>query len=471
MKKTKIVATVGPASQDIGTLEKMIRAGMNVMRLNFSHGTHEEHKKRIEDMKKLREKTGEHVAVMLDTKGPEIRTGNFEKPVVLQQGAPFVLTPEEVPGDETRCSVSYKELAKDLKPGSRIMTDDGLIELKTEEIRGREIHCRVVNSGTINSHKGINLPGVRTRLPAITDKDRADLIFGAENGVDFVAASFVRKAEDIRQIRAILDEHGGEEIRIIAKLENQEGVENLEEILAEADGIMVARGDMGVELEPETIPLIQKKIIRACNRAGKPVITATQMLDSMVRNPRPTRAEVGDVTNAVLDGTDCVMLSGETAAGQYPVEAVEMMSKICITTEKSLDYPALLEKNKEYQNDDITGAIGYATCITAVNLKAKAIVTASSSGFAGRMVAKFRPKAPIIVSVTNEAAARRMALTWGTYPVIIPAHEEEETIFRESVAAAEKDADWIQPGDVVIFTAGFPFGRSGSTNMMKVHVI
>ena len=300
MKKTKIVATVGPASQDIGTLERMIRTGMNVMRLNFSHGTHEEHKKRIEDLKRLREKTGEHVAVMLDTKGPEIRTGNFEKPVELKQGASFVLTPEEVPGDESRCSVTYKELAKDLEPGSRIMVDDGLIELKVEEIRGDEVHCTVINSGTINSHKGINLPGVRTHLPAITDKDRADLIFGAENGVDFVAASFVRKAEDIRQIRKILDEHGGREIQIIAKLENQEGVENLEEILAVADGIMVARGDMGVELEPETIPLIQKKIIRACNRAGKPVITATQMLDSMMRNPRPTRAEVGDVTNAIL---------------------------------------------------------------------------------------------------------------------------------------------------------------------------
>ncbi|MBR6503901.1 MAG: pyruvate kinase [Firmicutes bacterium] len=471
MRKTKIVCTVGPASKDIRVLEKMIAAGMNVMRLNFSHGNHEEHKQHIEDLKALREKTGRHVAVMLDTKGPEIRTGSFPEPVQLEQGALFTLTPDEVPGDGKRCSVSYKSLARDVSPGSRIMIDDGLIEMKVEEIDGRDIRCRIVNSGMIGSHKGINLPGVRTHLQAVTEKDRADLVFGAENGVDFVAASFVRKAEDIRQIRQILDENGGEEIQIIAKLENQEGVENLEEILAEADGIMVARGDMGVELEPEKIPLIQKEIIRACNRAGKPVITATQMLDSMARNPRPTRAEVGDVTNAILDGTDCVMLSGETAAGEYPVEAVEMMHKIAETTEKSIDYAELLEKTREYQNDDVTGAIGYATCVTAVKLKAKAIVTASASGFAGRMVAKFRPKAPIIVSTTRESTARRMAVVRGAYPVIIPAHEDEETIFRESIAAAEKDADWIKEGDVVIFTAGFPFGKSGSTNMMKVHVI
>jgi len=471
MKKTKIVCTVGPASDDPKVLEEMIAAGMNVMRLNFSHGTHEEHKKRIEDLKALRKKTGEHIAILLDTKGPEIRTGSFPEPVQLEQGALFTLTPEDVPGDCEHCCVSYKSLARDVSPGSRIMIDDGLIELKVEEISGKEIVCRVINSGVISSNKGINLPGVRTHLPAVTDKDRADLVFGAENGVDFIAASFVRKADDIRQIRQILDENGGEEIQIIAKLENQEGVENLEEILAEADGIMVARGDMGVELEPEQIPLIQKKIIRACNRAGKPVITATQMLDSMMRNPRPTRAEVGDVTNAILDGTDCVMLSGETAAGKYPVESVKMMHSIAVTTEESIDYAELLDKNKEYQNHDVTGAIGYATCVTAVNLNAKAIVTASASGFAGRMVAKFRPRAPIIVSATRETTARRMAVTWGAYPVIIPAHEDEETIFRESIAAAEKDADWIKEGDIVIFTAGFPFGKSGSTNMMKVHVI
>ena len=471
MKKTKIICTVGPASRDIRVMEKMIAAGMNVMRLNFSHGTYEEHQQFIENLRLLREKTGEHVAVMLDTKGPEIRTGDFPEPVFLEQGSSYILTPQEVPGDKGRCFVTYPELARDVSPGSRIMIDDGLIEMKVEAVEGEDIRCIVINSGTIGSHKGINLPGVRTHLPAITEKDRADLIFGVENGVDFVAASFVRKAEDVRQIRQILDENGGKEVQIIAKLENQEGVENMEEILAEADGLMVARGDLGVELPPEQIPLIQKRIIRACNRAGKPVITATQMLDSMVRNPRPTRAEVGDVCNAILDGTDCVMLSGETAAGKYPVEAVEMMATIAVSTEKAQDYGELLEKNKEYQDDDVTGAIGYATCTAAVNLKAKAIVTASSSGFAGRMVAKFRPKAPIIVSVTNEVTARRMALTWGAYPVIIPAYDDAETVFRESIAAAEKDADWIRPGDIVIFTAGFPFGKSGSTNMMKVHKI
>ncbi|MBQ4340590.1 MAG: pyruvate kinase, partial [Firmicutes bacterium] len=377
MKKTKIVCTVGPASSDKEILRQMINAGMDVMRLNFSHGSHEEHKERIDMMKELRQETGRHIGIMLDTKGPEIRTGVFESPVVLEQGQRFVLTARDIVGNKEGCSVTYKELPKDISAGGRIMIDDGLIELKVESVDGTDINCIVINSGTVSSRKGINLPGVRTNLPAITDKDKEDLIFGASCGVDFIAASFVRKPEDVKLIRGILDEHGGNEIKIIAKIENQEGVENLNEILAVADGIMVARGDMGVELSPEQIPLIQKKMIQACNKVGKPVITATQMLDSMMRNPRPTRAEVGDVANAILDGTDCVMLSGETAAGKYPVGAVEMMRDIAVATEESLDYENILAKKKEHQSEDVTNAIGYATVIVAENLNAAMILTAS----------------------------------------------------------------------------------------------
>ncbi len=471
MKKTKIVCTVGPATESREIMGKLIDAGMDIMRVNFSHGTHEEHKSKMDTLKELRKEKGRHIAIMLDTKGPEIRTGVFEKPAVLEQGQRFVLTSRDITGSSEGCSVSYKDFARVVSVGGRIMIDDGLIELKVESIDGDDVNCVVINSGAVTSKKGINLPGVRTNLPAITEKDKADLIFGAECGVDFVAASFVRRADDVREIRKVLDENGGQEIRIIAKIENQEGVENIQEIIKEADGIMVARGDMGVEIEPEQIPLIQKKIIKICNREGKPVITATQMLDSMMRNPRPTRAEVADVANAVLDGTDCVMLSGETAAGKYPVASVEMMKNIVIATEKALDYNSILERNKEYQAEDITNAIGYATCIVAVNLKAKAILVASASGFAGRMVSKFRPKTPIIVTTTSEITARRLAATWGVYSVTISEHKDEEEIYRQSIKAALAGTDWLKKGDKVIFTAGFPFGKSGSTNMMKIHTV
>lgn len=471
MKKTKIVCTVGPASNNRETLKRMIESGMDVMRLNFSHGSHEEHKKNIDLMKELRRETGRHIGIMLDTKGPEIRTGEIEKPVMLEQGQSFFLTDREIIGNKEGCSVTYKALSKDVSVGSRIMIDDGLIELKVEAIEGGDIKCIVVNSGMISSKKGINLPGVRTNLPSITDKDIEDLVFGAACEVDFIAASFIRKADDVRQIRRLLDENGGSEIRIIAKLENQEGVERLDEILAEADGIMVARGDMGVELSPEQIPLIQKRIIQSCNKAGKPVITATQMLDSMIRNPRPTRAEVGDVANAIFDGTDCVMLSGETAAGKYPVESVEMMRDIALATEESLDYKHILEQKKQHQGEDVTNAIGYATCIVAENLNAKAILTASASGFAGRMVSKFRPKAYLIVTTDSEKTARRLSITWGAFPVIIKEQKKEDEIFSQSIEVAKAETDWLKPGDKVIFTAGFPFGQSGSTNMMKVHII
>ncbi len=471
MKKTKIICTMGPASDDIKVLKQMTYNGMNIVRLNFSHGSREEHKKRIDLVKELREEMGEHIAILLDTRGPEIRTGVFEKPVELIQGQKFVLTSRSIRGNAEGCSVSYSGLTKDLSAGNRIMIDDGLIELFVEEIKGEDIICTVVNGGTVNSRKGINLPGVRTNLPALSEKDRLDLVFGAENEVDFIAASFVRKASDVAEIRRVLDENGGRKIQIISKIENSEGVENLKEILEISDGIMVARGDMGVELEPEEIPLIQKRIIKECNRAGKPVITATQMLDSMIRNPRPTRAEVNDVANAILDGTDCIMLSGETAAGRYPAESVEMMKNIALKTEVALDYKYILEKNKVYLDESVTNVIGYATCIAAVSLKAKAILTATASGFSARMVSKFRPEAPIIAATSDEATARRLSAVWGVFPVIIKEEPSEEEIFRLSTEAAEADAEWLKKGDRVIFTAGFPFGKSGSTNMMKIHTI
>lgn len=470
MKKTKMICTIGPASQSPEMLEKMLLSGMDVMRLNFSHGTHKEHRQRIVDFKAVREKLGIYGAIMLDTKGPEIRTGQFQEEVLLSQGQTYVLTDRQIPGDARGCSVTYPHLARDVKPGSRILIDDGLVELEVEAVQGGDIHCRVLNSGSVKSNKGINLPGVRTNLPAVTDKDREDLLFGIENDVDFVAASFVRKAADVLEIREFLDQNGGGEIQIIAKIENQEGVENLEEILEVSDGIMVARGDMGVELSPEQIPLIQKEMIRLCNMAGKPVITATQMLDSMIRNPRPTRAEVGDVANAVLDGTDCVMLSGETAAGRYPLEAVKMMNRIVSVTEEALDYERLLQEKQAYQTGGITNAIGYATCTAAVNLSAKAIVTATASGYAARMVSKFRPRAPIIASTVSLRTARRMAVVWGVYPVTISENNNEMQIFEESIREAAS-LDILEKGDLVIFTAGFPFGKSGKTNMMKVHVL
>ena len=470
MKKTKIICTIGPASHREEILTKMILSGMNVARLNFSHGSHSEHQSIINTVKKVRRELNTHLAIMLDTKGPEIRTGKFEKEINLHQGNEFILTNRDVMGNERECSVSYQDLPSDVEEGSLILIDDGLIALKVLEVQGGDIRCAILNNGVIKNNKGINLPGVRTNLPSITEKDKEDLLFGIENEVDFIAASFVRKAEDVKMIREILDEHGGEQIRIIAKLENQEGVENLDEILRVADGIMVARGDMGVELPPEQIPLIQKRIIKACNREGKPVITATQMLDSMIRNPRPTRAEVGDVANAILDGTDCIMLSGETAAGIYPLESVQMMQNIAMATESALDYGKILVEKSEYQTADITNAIGYATCTAAVNLNAKAIVTATESGFAARMVSKFRPKTPIIASTTNETTARRLAVTWGVYPILIKANDSEEQIFQESIEAAI-DEKMLQKDELVIFTAGFPFGKSGKTNMMKVHII
>jgi pyruvate kinase len=375
MKKTKIICTVGPASEDRETLKSMMLAGMNGARLNFSHGTYEEHKKKMDLIKELRDELDLHVSLILDTKGPEIRTGQFEKgEIQLKEDQDFILTVDDVLGTDEICSVTYKGLAADVHEGARILIDDGLIGLSVKAVKGSEIYCRVDNGGPVKDHKSINVPGVRVNLPAITERDKADIEFGIEQGIDFVAASFVRKASDVREMRWLLDDRGAKHVKIIAKIENKEGVDNIEEIIEAADLIMVARGDLGVEISPEKLPLIQKKIIRLCNLAGKPVITATQMLDSMIRNPRPTRAEVTDVANAIFDGTDVIMLSGETASGKYPVETVQQMVKIAQTTESAIDYEKNLNDRGSMKNSSITNSIGHSTCISAQDLKAKAMM-------------------------------------------------------------------------------------------------
>lgn len=472
MKKTKIVATIGPASESEEVLRQLFLNGLNVCRLNFSHGSHEEHKKRIDTIKKVREELNLPIAIMLDTKGPEIRLGNFKEGTIeLEQGDIFTLTTRDILGDETIVSISYKGLPNDVKEGSIILVDDGLVELEVIEIiDNTDIKCRALNGGTLKNHKGVNVPNVEINLPAITQKDIDDILFGIENGVDFIAASFIRKAEDVTEIRRILEENNGHHISIVSKIENQQGVDNLDEIIAFSDGIMVARGDLGVEIEAETMPLVQKEMIRKCNLAGKPVITATQMLDSMIRNPRPTRAEVTDVANAILDGTSAIMLSGETAAGKYPVEAVKTMYKIAVTTEKSLNYTAILKEKSARAEMTTTHAIGKATCYTAQDLEAAAIITATSSGATSKAISKFRPKAPIIAATTSERVMRKLALEWGVYPVLAPESATTDEVISNSIEAAI-NSGYVKEGDLVVITAGIPVGLSGSTNLIKVQTI
>ena len=411
IKRTKIVCTLGPASQSEEVLRELILNGLNVCRFNFSHGSHEEHKGRIDMVKKVREELNRTIAILLDTKGPEIRTGNFADPeVLLEEGSEFTITMDEVVGTKEICTVSYKGLADDVKEGDTILIDDGLVGLRVKSVENGNIKCIVENSGIVKNHKGVNVPGVKINLPAITPKDVSDIEFGIREGIDMIAASFVRKASDVLAIREILEKNNAGDVLILSKIENQEGVENIDEILQVSDGIMVARGDLGVEIPTEEIPIVQKMIIKKCNELAKPVITATQMLDSMIRNPRPTRAEVTDVANAIYDGTDAIMLSGETAAGKYPVEAVKVMASIAKRIEQTLDYDRML-KEKGSKNVTVTDAISHATCTTAVDLNASAIITSTSSGYTAKMVSKFRPQAPIIAATSNEAVMRRLALT------------------------------------------------------------
>ncbi len=472
MKKTKIVCTIGPASEKEEVLRELFLKGLNVARLNFSHGTHEEHKMRINTIKKLREELELPIGIMLDTKGPEIRLGNFNQEAIeLKDGDSFTLTTRDILGDESIVSVSYEGLAKDVNKGDRILVDDGLVELEVVEIlNGTDIKCTVLNGGTLRDHKGVNIPNVSINLPAVTEKDIEDIKFGIENDIDFVAASFIRKAEDVLEIRRILEENDGEHIDIISKIENQEGVDNIDEIIEASDGIMVARGDLGVEIETEEIPLIQKKIIKKCNIAGKPVITATQMLDSMMRNPRPTRAEVTDVANAILDGTDSIMLSGETAAGKYPIESVKTMHDIATRTETSSEYLEILKFKSIDKDISTTNAISKATCTTAEDLKASAIITATSSGYTSKAISKFRPKAPIIAATTTERVMRKLSLVWGVYPVLSLKSDDTDEVIDRSIHSAMKKG-YIKEGDLIVITAGIPVGVSGTTNLIKVHTV
>ena len=470
VKRTKIVCTLGPASEKEETLRELIKNGLNVCRMNFSHGSHEEHKGRIDLVKKVREELGQPTAILLDTKGPEIRTGQFDAPeVLLEEGQTFTITMKDVMGNKEMCTVSYKGLAKDVEPGNTILIDDGLVGLKVKEVNGDDIVCIVENSGIVKNHKGVNVPGVKVNLPAITEKDRSDIEFGIEQGIDFIAASFVRKVSDVLAIREILEENNATDIKIISKIENQEGVDNLDEVIAVSDGIMVARGDLGVEIPTEEIPVVQKLMIKKCNEAGKPVITATQMLDSMMRNPRPTRAEVTDVANAIYDGTDAIMLSGETAAGKYPVEAVKTMATIAKRTEETINYNENL-RDKALSAANVTDAISYATCTTAIDLNAKAILSATSSGHTARMVSKFRPQCPIVATTDNERVMRQLSLTWGVLPTISSNGKNTDEVIDNAINAG-KEKNYLAEGDLVVITAGVPVATSGTTNLIKVETI
>ncbi|CAH1222506.1 Pyruvate kinase [Paenibacillus plantiphilus] len=471
MRKTKIVCTIGPSSESLENTKKLINAGMNVARLNFSHGDFEEHGNRIINIRQACQELGTTVAILLDTKGPEIRLGKLkEEPIELNQGDTITLTTEEILGDRNRIPVTYANLPADVSVGSTILIDDGLIGLTVEEVKGTEILCRIVNSGPIKSKKGVNAPGVNISLPGITEKDANDIIFGIEQGVDFIAASFVRKASDVLEIRELLERHNGSHIQIISKIENQQGVDNLDEILEVSDGLMVARGDLGVEIPAEEVPLVQKQMIQKCNRAGKPVITATQMLDSMQRNPRPTRAEASDVANAIFDGTDAIMLSGETAAGKYPVESVQTMSRIAVRAESALEYREIFTRQANAQQTTVTEAISQAVANSALDLSAKAIITSTESGYTARMISKYRPKSPIVAVTPVEQVMRRMALIWGVIPVKgTPANTTDEMF--DIAVRGGIDSGLVKLGDTVIITAGVPVGRSGSTNLIKIHTV
>lgn len=470
-RKTKIICTLGPAVDDEESLRGLMLGGMNAARFNFSHGTHETHLALLNKLKKVREELGLPVATILDTKGPEIRIGLFkEGKVELRQGQTFTLTVREVEGDETIVSQSYKGLPADLSVGDHILIDDGLIDMVVEHLTETDVVCRVENGGSLSNNKSVNVPGAKINLPALTDKDRADLKFAVENDMDFVAASFVRKAADVNEIRAELLRYGGTGVRIISKIENQEGVENLDEIIAASDSIMVARGDLGVEIPLWEVPSVQKKMITRTTMAGKPVVTATQMLDSMTRNPRPTRAEVSDVANAVFDGTSCVMLSGETANGKYPVETVKTMSRICEAAESYMHHWKRFRNRAVEEGLSVNDAITHTACQTAMDLNAKAILTATKSGHSARMVSRFRPGCPVVALCPDERVRRQLAISWGVDSYLCDDVEDTDTLFAMCVYTALKEKA-VKVGDTVVITAGVPIGRSGSTNLIKAQVV
>ncbi|WP_077214221.1 pyruvate kinase [Bacillus dakarensis] len=473
MRKTKIVCTIGPASESVEKLQMLMEAGMNVARLNFSHGDHEEHGQRIKNIREASKLANKNVAILLDTKGPEIRTNNMVNGAIeLEAGKDVIISMTEVEGTTEKFSVTYKGLIDDVSVGSQILLDDGLIGLEVTKIdkASGEIHTTILNGGTLKNKKGVNVPGVSVNLPGITEKDAADILFGVSQEVDFIAASFVRRASDVLEIRKLLEENNGTHIHIIPKIENQEGVDKIDEILEVSDGLMVARGDLGVEIPAEEVPLVQKQLIKKCNDLGKPVITATQMLDSMQRNPRPTRAEASDVANAIFDGTDAIMLSGETAAGQYPVEAVRTMHNIASRAETALDHKRLLSKRSNEVESNITDAIGQSVAHTALNLNANAIITPTESGHTARMISKYRPKAPIVAVTSHATVLRRLALVWGVYPQLGQFAATTDDML-ESAVEESLNSSIVKHGDLVVITAGVPVGETGTTNLMKIHVV
>ncbi|HIS45545.1 MAG TPA: pyruvate kinase [Candidatus Scatomorpha merdigallinarum] len=462
---------MGPAVDNEEQLRALVLAGMDAARFNFSHGTHESHLATLVKVKRVRDELGAAVATILDTKGPEIRVKSFESgPVTLVEGDKFTLTTSEVPGTSERVSVTYSNLHNELRPGCRVLIDDGLIELQVSEIRGQDIECTVVCGGELSSNKSINIPDVHIQLPSLTEKDREDLRFAVEQDFDFVAASFVRKASDVEDIRACLHEYGGDHIRIISKIENREGVDNLEEIIAASDGLMVARGDLGVEIPAHEVPILQKRMISKTRMAGKPVITATQMLDSMIRNPRPTRAEVSDVANAVFDGTSCVMLSGETASGKYPLEAVATMVDTIKAAEQATDYWGRFRKVEFTPGRSINDAVTHSCCLTAMDLEADAILTPTQTGHTARMISRFRPACPIVAFTTTERARRQLAISWGVKPVLAGYVDSTDRLFSMCVQSALKEG-LVESGQMVVITAGIPIGHSGSTNLIKAQVV
>ena len=472
MRKTKIICTLGPASDSEEVIRELILAGMDVARINFSHGAYPEHKHKVDIVKKLRAELGVHTALLLDTKGPEVRLKTFENGrASLKTGKEFTLYLEDRPGTEEGVSITYSGLWRDVTIGSRILVDVGLIELSVLSADEKEIRCTILNGGTLSDRKGINVPGVKLSIPFLSEKDREDIAFGIREGFDFIAASFTQSAEDIRKIREELDRGGCRNIRVIAKIENASGVENIDEILNEADGIMVARGDLGAEVPLENIPILQKQLITKCYNAGKQVITATQMLESMTHNPRPTRAEITDVANAIYDGTSATMLSGETAMGKYPVEAVRRMATIAIRTERDIDYKKRFFDHRYGGFSNVTDAISHATCTTAHDLGAKAIITVTTSGFTARLLSRFRPQTDIIGCSPSPEACRHMNLSWGVIPMLV---EKVVSSSEELLAMAVNEAcrnGYVADGDLVVVTAGLPLGISGTTNMLKVQMV
>lgn len=473
LRKTKIICTIGPASCEKGVLRNLMKSGMDVARFNFSHGEYETFEKWLKNVEEVREELGLPVATLLDTKGPEIRLGTFKNPngVILKEGQAFTLTTDEIEGDEERCSVSYKGLVNDVKNGTQILINDGLIALEVQSVKDKDIICKVTDGGLVTDKKGVNVPNVSLALPYLSEKDMQDLKFGAKMGYDFIAASFCRTGADIVYLRDFCHALGWNDVKIIAKIENHEGVEHIDGIIKEADGIMVARGDMGVEIPFEQIPAIQKMIIQKVFQAGKIVVTATQMLESMINNPRPTRAEITDVANAIYDGTSAIMLSGETAMGKHPVEAVKTMALIAKTTEDDIDYVEQFEMlSPRGAKRDITSAISHATVTTAHDLNASAIITVTKSGTTARQISKFRPECPIISATTSDKVRRQNNLSWGVIPVMCEEKSNTDELFQHAVDVAVKTGI-IGRGDVVVITAGIPLGQSGTTNMLKVHEV